>query len=104
MNNIKDMSDMQIASYIKQVEGIIVDKRFQAMILVNPAYPLVESAKTLEYRLKLERLSRSLVDLRGTWDTLLSDIEFEPLSREEMDLVLPELSAYLDAQEDAEAE
>jgi len=103
MKTISNMTDLEISSYIKQVEDIVLDKRVQAMILVNPAYPLVEDAKTLEYRLKLERLSRAMVDLEEKWDYNLSDIVIEPMTREEMDLAFPELGAYVDAQEDAAA-
>lgn len=101
---IPEMNDLEIESYIKQCEQINFDKRLDALVLLDPSHDIAVNVKTLLYRLKEERLMRSIKDLDAAWEDRLSNVEFDPFLPEEMEIAYPELKKYLDSKEKAEAE
>jgi len=101
---IEDMDDLEIESYIKQCEQIIMDKRLQSLIALDPEHDICVNVKSLEYRLKEERIVRSITDLAAAWEDRLSNVVFDPLRPEEILIAFPELSKWLDEKEKAAAE
>jgi hypothetical protein len=101
---IEDMDELEIESYIKQCEQIIVDKRLQSLIALDPEHEICVNVKSLEYRLKEERIVRSITDLTKAWEDRLSNVVFDPLRPEEIDIAFPELAKWLEAKEKAAAE
>jgi len=101
---IEDMTDLEVESYIKQCDQIITDKRLQTLILLDPEHEIAVNAKTLSYRLKEERIMRSIKDLDKAWEDRLSNVVIVPFEPEEMELGYPELKKFLDTKEKAEAD
>jgi len=104
MIKIDDMGELELDSYIKQCDQILGDNRLQALILLDPSHEIAVNTKTLGYRLKEEKLLRSIVDLDAAWNDRLSNVKFAELTPEEMDIAFPELKKYLDTKEKAEAD
>lgn len=101
---ISQMDDLELAGYMKQAEDVLRFPGVDTLVAIDPELELLVDIKTLYYRLREETALRESLQLRKLYvEGGLDKIQFDELTRPEMDLAYPELGKFLDALEKEEA-
>ena len=90
MKKIEDLNDEELNYYMASAKQFNESQMVASLVELDPTNPMLKEIRTLHYRLRQEAARRRTDELAEDFDKKFKDLEYVPLTPDELSVVIPE--------------